>query len=393
MLHHGPWCLRKNLSRRRNCSTALPSPTPDRTTITQSNPFCALPTEILQHIARESLPLEFEPALAFSCRHLKHILGTSSWLPLRRNPAESTAPSRKALENFLLLLSRDLEPGSGIVCFEHMIIHKRRSRSDRMLGILSRDRKRCDARVDFPFQLFGKSELLCQDTQLVIAGAKVPSVLTRYTRLAADLGCCMQRSLPGAYHNSHCSILMRAPFRCDCASYGRVICGQLVIATRLRALLRTDDLAPGSGEGRHERYLDIRFDGGKCKLTIHGLSRAVLKRSRRKGSVTLRAEQLSGRGSLQAKDEGDQTLLSLDLFMMPIDGYYGRSVPRNESEAWSFLAFVADLLCCRWQLELIEKGELSVRWSERTFMIMRSRLRRSGLGMRVRGPQGRFGRS
>ncbi|KAI5363164.1 hypothetical protein Slin14017_G068450 [Septoria linicola] len=98
------------------------------TITTPLNPLCALPTEIIQHIALEYLPIESQAAPAFSCRHLKHILGTSSWLLLRRDPVETTASSRQALEDFLILLSRDLELGSGIVCFKHVIIHKRRNR-------------------------------------------------------------------------------------------------------------------------------------------------------------------------------------------------------------------------------------------------------------------------
>ena len=123
------------LSRTRKRQRLIP-PSPDEK-LTPSTPaplhITALPTEILQHIAT-FLPLESEATLALTCHHMKNVLGMRSWFHLSRNLRGYEKHIRSgrwlflpgALENLLILLARDMDPGTSVVCLHHLTIHTRR---------------------------------------------------------------------------------------------------------------------------------------------------------------------------------------------------------------------------------------------------------------------------
>lgn len=201
----------------------------------------SLPVELLQHIAT-FLAREHQATLAFTCKHLAHSTGTTSWGDYK-NPFKffhNPEGIRQSKRNFLLLLARDLDPAATVICFGHRIIHTTKlhyyptdvSALDQILAFYTGEKKKKGVRrskcahsltCKYDFRLATlETRLKCWAVQPALAGSIPIRPLAAFERLS----CRLLTHIPGT--------LASARIAHDATMYCKIVRGKFIVAMQLR---------------------------------------------------------------------------------------------------------------------------------------------------------------
>lgn len=206
----------------------------------------SLPVELLQHIA-SFLPRENEALLAFTCKDLCRVVGTSSWTgwggPYSTYPDSHKA--RRSKETLLPLLARDMDPKRAVICFGHGMIHtatlqypegtSTAARIQARFGgqPLERYAKPIGCKYDFAFATM-RARIRCWEVQLAIAGSIRVRSLSAYERPKCRLPTNARGTL-ATVRIAH-----------DATMYSRVIRNRFIVAIQLRLCIPITTKSDGS---------------------------------------------------------------------------------------------------------------------------------------------------
>lgn len=298
----------------------------------------SLPVELLQHIA-SFLPRENEALLAFACKGLCRIVGTSSWTdwggPYSIRPDSHKA--RRSKETLLPLLARDMDPKRAVICFGHGLIHtttlqyaegtSTAARLQARFGgqPLERYAKPMRCKYDFAVATM-TARMRCWEVQLALAGSIRVSSLSAYERPKCRLPTHARGTL-ATVRIAH-----------DATMYSRVVQDRFIVAMQLRLCIPITTKADGSwdvaagllawdGPGGTSRIrLKVPADFSTNSTSPYPVIRckeveeALLYDGRDAEHIIVQFSRVNGRTEL---------LVRLDVFTDVGNGYFGQDIFRH----------------------------------------------------------------